>query len=278
MGYISLQVNILSAKLKRWKQKQCTSLRIWATLKGAKLSWSVSRTAVPIKCSCSAVISTYWTESSLRSVHTNPHWKCLQWAHQHQNWDNGRRCAGLTSHFFFFFFCIIWKACCVAYLRKRWWLDALLQEVKPAVTVWCFETMFCWETMGPAIHVDEKYHLPKYCCRPETSLHTVFPNGSGLVQQDDVLSHTAKMDQEWGEEHNSELKVRLGLQIVIYSSIWDVLDKQVCRTEGSNVYCVVADTVALLQRSCGVHSSTGQSCVARRDACNVMAHASLSTC
>ena len=36
---------------------------------------------------------------------------------------------------------------------------------------------------------------------------TVFPDGSGLFQQDNVLCHTAKIVQEWFEYHDKELKV-----------------------------------------------------------------------
>lgn len=204
-------------------------------------------------------------------MYTNPHWDY----NGHVSIRAGTMGEGVRTWWVTFFFYIS-LLCCLP--EEKMVIGCTIARRQAS-----FVTMFCWETMGPTIHADEKYHLPKYCCRPETSFHTVFPNGSGVFQQDDVLSHTAKMDQEWQEEHNNKLNVWLGLQIpqiVIYSSIWDVLVKQVCRTEGSNANCLVADTVALLQRSCGLHSMTGQSCAARCDACgyNVMANVCLSAC
>lgn len=140
----------------------------------------------------------------------------------------------------------------VAYLRKRWYLDALLEEGKPAETVWWrFVAILCWKTMGPAIHVDDRYHLLKYCCRPETSLQTGMAWGA----------------QQWVEgvtwppnspDHS------------LIKHLWDV-----CLPPNY----LVADTMALRQRSCGVNSMTGQSCIARcgTGGYNVMANACLST-
>lgn len=52
---------------------------------------------------------------------------------------------------------------CVAYLGNTWY-QGEEQAVRGNVMLW---TMFCWETLGPAIHVDviSMYHLPKHFCR-----------------------------------------------------------------------------------------------------------------
>ncbi len=65
--------------------------------------------------------------------------------------SNGRRWPGLMNHVFFY---IMWMAgcVCVLYLGNTWHQEALWEEGKPAEAV-CW-AMFCWETLGPAIHVD----------------------------------------------------------------------------------------------------------------------------
>ncbi|KAK3566489.1 hypothetical protein QTP86_034054 [Hemibagrus guttatus] len=66
--------------------------------------------------------------------------------------------------------------------------------------------MFCWETLGPAIHVDVT--LTHTTClsivadHVHPSMETVFPDGCGLFQQDNAPCHKAKMVQEWFDEHN----------------------------------------------------------------------------
>jgi len=59
---------------------------------------------------------------------------------------------------------------------------------------------FCWETLGPAIHVDVTLTRTTYLTIVADQVHpfmeTAFPNGSGLFQQDNAACHTAKMVQE----------------------------------------------------------------------------------
>jgi len=58
---------------------------------------------------------------------------------------------------------------------------------------------FCWETLGPAIHVD----LSIVADHVHPFMEMVFPGGCGLFQQDNALCHKAKMVQEWFEEQTS---------------------------------------------------------------------------
>ena len=62
-------------------------------------------------------------------------------------------------------------------------------------------------------------------------MEVVFPDGSGLLQQDNGLCHKAKMVQERFEEHNYEFE---GLtwppsspDVIPTGHLWDVLYKQV---------------------------------------------------
>lgn len=101
---------------------------------------------------------------------------------------------------------------------------------------------------------------------------TVFPNGSGLIQHDNVPCHTTTIVQKWFEEHNSSM-CWLGLQthISIQMSMCRMYWKQVWSMEGpprnlqdwgSAANILVPNTTAHIQTSCGVHASTGQSCFA----------------
>lgn len=65
--------------------------------------------------------------------------------------SNGRRWPSLMNCVFFY---IVWMVgcVCVAYQGNTWHQDALREEGKPVEAVWW--AMFCWETLGHAIHMD----------------------------------------------------------------------------------------------------------------------------
>ncbi|MCJ8743381.1 hypothetical protein PDJAM_G00093370 [Pangasius djambal] len=93
---------------------------------------------------------------------------------------------------------------------------------------------FCWETLRPGIHVDVTLTRPTYLNTVADQVHlfmaTVFPNGSGLFQQDNAPCLTAKIVQEWFEEHDKEFKVLTwppnSPDLNPIEHLWDVMDKQ----------------------------------------------------
>ncbi len=70
--------------------------------------------------------------------------------------------------------------------------------------------MVLLETLDPGFHVDVTltHTTLQDCCRPHTSFHgSVFPDDSGLFQQDNESCHTAEIVQELFEEHDNEFKL-----------------------------------------------------------------------
>ncbi|KAK3554377.1 hypothetical protein QTP70_023086, partial [Hemibagrus guttatus] len=106
------------------------------------------------------------------------------------------------------------------------------QAGEGSVMLW---TMFCWETLGPAIHVDVT--LTRTTCKPCTPFH-----GNDL----NPIKH-----------------------------LWDVLNKQIRSMETSpkilqDLKDPLPDTTAHLQGSSGVHASTGQGCFVSKRGTNTI--------
>ncbi|MCI4388573.1 hypothetical protein PGIGA_G00087550 [Pangasianodon gigas] len=110
------------------------------------------------------------------------------------------------------------------------------QAGRGSVMLWA---MFCWETLGPVIHVDVTLTRTIYLNIAADQVHpfmaTVFPNGSGLFQQDNAPCHSAKIVQAWFEEHDKEFRVLTWPpnypDVNLIDHLWDVLDKQVWSME-----------------------------------------------
>ena len=89
--------------------------------------------------------------------------------------------------------------------------------------------VFCWDTLGPDIHLDVT--LTRTTCLNIAADHIhpfkdmVFHDGSHIFQQDNVSCHKAKIVQEWFEEH--QFKVLTSPDLHPTEHLWDVLDKQV---------------------------------------------------
>lgn len=77
-----------------------------------------------------------------------------------------------------------------------------------SVALWA---VFCWETLGPCIPVDVTLPRTTYLNGVVEKAHNfmtmLFPDGSGLFQQDSASCHSGTIGQEWFEEHNKEFQV-----------------------------------------------------------------------
>ncbi|KAK3538082.1 hypothetical protein QTP70_028642 [Hemibagrus guttatus] len=106
------------------------------------------------------------------------------------------------------------------------------QDGGGSVLLW---SMFCWETLGPAVHVDVILTRSTYLSIAADHVHpfmeTLFPDGCGLFQQDNALCHKAEMVQEWFDDHNNQFEVLTpppnSPDLNSIQLLWDVLDKQV---------------------------------------------------
>ena len=71
--------------------------------------------------------------------------------------------------------------------------------------------MFCWETLGPAIHVDVTLTRTTYQSIVADHVHpfmeTVFPGGCGLFQQDNASCHKAKMASKFPRSQSNRASV-----------------------------------------------------------------------
>uniref|UniRef100_A0A8P4K6M0 Transposable element Tc1 transposase n=1 Tax=Dicentrarchus labrax TaxID=13489 RepID=A0A8P4K6M0_DICLA len=157
--------------------------------------------------------------------------KRLQWAHEHQNWTTEQWKKVAWSDESCFLLHYVDGRVRVRRLPGPGCTMGRIQAGKNSVMLWA---MFCWETLGPAIHVDAltcTTYLSTVADHVHSFMETVFPDGSGLFQQDNVPCHKAKMVQEWFVEHNNEFKVLTwppdSPDLNPMEHLWDVLDKQV---------------------------------------------------
>jgi len=106
------------------------------------------------------------------------------------------------------------------------------QDGEGNVMLWA---MFCWETLGPAIHVDVTWTCTTYLSIVADHVHPfmemVFPGGCGLFRQDNAPCHKTKMVQEWfevfwqqkGDQHNIRKVVIMLCLISVYNTVYQRL-------------------------------------------------------
>ncbi|KAK3518727.1 hypothetical protein QTP70_009665 [Hemibagrus guttatus] len=162
--------------------------------------------------------------------------KRLQWAREHQNWtlEQWKKVAWSNVSCFLLHHTdgrVRVHRLPVAEMAPRCTLESS-QADGGSVMIW---TMFCWESLGPGIHVDVTLTPTTYLDIIAEHVHPfmkmVFPDGSGFFQQDNAPCHTAKMVQEWFEDHDKEFKVLTwppnSPDLNPIEHLWDALDTQV---------------------------------------------------
>ena len=134
-----------------------------------------------------------------------------------------------------------------------------------SVMLWA---MFCWETLGPGIHVDVTLICTTYLNIVADQVHpfmaTVFPHGSELFQQDNAPLHFSGM--VWVTSQRV-LGVALASKFPRSQANWASVGcagkasptSQLTGLKGSAANVLVPDTRGHLQRSFEVHASMDQS-------------------
>lgn len=71
--------------------------------------------------------------------------------------------------------------------------------------------MFCWETLASTIHGDVPLTKATYLIIVADQVEIVFEmvlcNNSGISDQNNAPCHSAKLVQEWIEEHNNDFEM-----------------------------------------------------------------------
>ena len=128
--------------------------------------------------------------------------------------------------------------------------------------------------LGSAIHVDVSLTRTTYLSIIAHHVHpfmdSVFPDGCGLFQQDNVPCHKAKIAQDWFEEHKNEVLVNLTSKFPRSQSNWASVrcawqtsqihggpTFQLTGLIGSAANFLVPDTTAHLQGASGVRELDG---------------------
>lgn len=163
------------------------------------------------------------------------HQNRIQWAREHQNWtvEQWKKVAWSGESRFL-----------LQHVDGQVFVRRLTgKEVDPGcsveasvVTLWA---IFCWETLGPGVHLDLTLTgRPLSIVTEQVSnfMVLVFPDGSGLLQLDDAPCNCARPGQEWCEEHDKDFKVLpwppKSPDLSPIEALWDVLEAQVQSMEG----------------------------------------------
>ncbi|KAK3523811.1 hypothetical protein QTP70_010172 [Hemibagrus guttatus] len=164
------------------------------------------------------------------------HRKRQQWAREHQNWTTEQWKKVVWSDESRFLLHHVDGRVRVCLLPGEHMAPGCTMGRRRAgggsVLLW---SMFCWETLGPAVHVDVTVTRSTYLSIAADHVHsfmeTLFPDGCGLFQQDNAPCHKAEMVQEWFDDHNNQFEELTpppnSPDLNPIQHLWDVLDKQV---------------------------------------------------
>ena len=147
------------------------------------------------------------------------------------------------------------------------------QAGRSSVMLW---PMFCWETSGPAIHVDVTTYQSILADHEHPFMETVFPDGCGLFQQDNVPQR--KNGSGWFKEHNKFEMLTWPpnspdlspIEHPQTSLIHGGPSLQLTRFKGSAADILVPNTTAHLQGSSGVHALMGKGCFGSKRGTNTI--------
>ncbi|KAK3516948.1 hypothetical protein QTP70_028239, partial [Hemibagrus guttatus] len=201
---------------KMGKRKDLSEFDKGQIVMARRLDQSISKTAALVGCSQSVVVSIYqkWSKNWTREQ-----WKKVAWSDE--------TC---------FLFHHMDGRVCVHRLPGEHMAPGCTMGRRQAgggsVMLWA---MFCWETLGPADHVDVTLTCTTYLCivveHVYPFMETVFPDGCGVFQQDNVACPKAKIIQEWFDECNNQFEVLTwppnSPDFNPIKHLWDVLNKQV---------------------------------------------------
>ncbi|KAI4872592.1 hypothetical protein NFI96_002177 [Prochilodus magdalenae] len=162
--------------------------------------------------------------------------KRLQWVLEHQGWtlEQWKKVAW-SSKSIFHLQDVDGQVCVLRLPGDVRSPDCTVGQIKDggeSVTLWA---MFCWETLGPIIHVDVGLTCATYLNVVADQVHPfmvmVFPDGSGIFQQNNEPCHTAHVVQERLEEHGKQFSVLSwppnSPDLNPIEHLWDVLEQQI---------------------------------------------------
>ncbi|KAK3525149.1 hypothetical protein QTP86_019533, partial [Hemibagrus guttatus] len=163
--------------------------------------------------------------------------KRQQWVHEHQNWTTEQWKKVAWSDESHFLLHHVDGRVRVRLLPGKHMVPGCTMGRRRAgrgsVMLWA---MFCWEILGPAVHVDvtvtRSTDLSIAADHVHLFMETLFPDGCGLFQQDNVACHKSKLVQEWFDDHNNQFEVLTWRPLASPNlnpihHLWGVLDKQV---------------------------------------------------
>uniref|UniRef100_A0A3Q1K3H4 Uncharacterized protein n=1 Tax=Anabas testudineus TaxID=64144 RepID=A0A3Q1K3H4_ANATE len=164
----------------------------------------------------------------------------LEWAREHENWttEQWKKVAWSGESQF-----LLHDVDGQVYVRRLTGEEVApectMESGQPgggSVTLWA---IFCWDSLGPCIHVDVTLPRTNFLNSVSDQVHNfmtmVFPDGSGFLQQDNAPCNSTTIGQEWFEEHDKELQMlpwpSNSPDLNLIDHLWDMLETQVQSVE-----------------------------------------------